>query len=208
MSQGMIRQGLSGSLVRAAGALILLGLVGGCGGGEGEVEPSPTTQGTTVTPEPEPEPVEVLPEEPTSPVPPSGTPNEYDAEAAGEFFVRLYEYTLATADTEQWEERSLPGCEFCTNVIEDLAANEEQRARYTGVEFTIEPAQFVAFEDTLRMFAVEVPYETPDVFVVGPDDEVVRSYEGGPGFFVLELAYQPSTGWLLRSANGRGESIL
>lgn len=204
MSQGTFRGGLSGSVRAVVVAALAVALAAGCT--TPDDEPTPTAAPATPVPEPEPEPAEQLPEEPEAPLPRTGTPDERDAEAAGEFFLRLYEYTLLTGDTEQWEERSLPGCEFCANVVADVDAYRSEGARFVDLEFTVEPARFVAFEDVLVMFAVEVPYEQSATKVVKADGSVVKEFGGGSGFLLLEMAYAPESGWLLRTGNDRDES--
>src|SRR5690606_33992132 len=125
MSQGTFRGGLSGSVRAVVVVALAVALAAGCT--TPDDEPTPTAAPATPVPDPEPEPTEQLPEEPEAPLPRTGTPDERDAEAAGEFFLRLYEYTVMTGDARQWKERSHPECGFCNNVIESV-----ERGRVEG----------------------------------------------------------------------------
>lgn len=206
MTQGMVRAVLSGSM-RGLAAVALVVAAGGCTGPD-PVDPVPTTPPATTVPELEPEPTAEQPEEPVAPVPASGTPDERDAEAAGEFFVRLYVHVLQTGDIAQWRERSDPECGFCSNVMSMAEDNAAERAHFADVSITAEPAAFVAFDSTIRVFAVEVPYASAPMEIVGEDGSTIRSFDSDEGYLLMDIAYEPGGGWQLLTGGNHKESHL
>lgn len=194
---------VSGAAVAAA---LLMGGLAACGSAGEATTPTPTVEPTSEMPSPVPEPADPLPEEPVAPVP-DGTPDERDAEAAAEYFVELYQYAMATGDVEVWRERSHAECEFCASTVAQLADYAEARLSYTGGTIRHEPAQIVSFEPDLRVFAVEMAYEIDDVEVVDRSGAVVDEFLADSGFFLVEIGYQPSSGWMLFTAGHHDESF-
>lgn len=207
MGLGAFRGVLSGSVLRVGVGLVAVGGVVGCTAAE--QEPAPTAAPTvTSEPTPDPEPTDEAPQEPQAPLPRTGTPDERDAEAAGEFFLELYEYVLLTGDTAQWEKRSDPECGFCANVLEAARENEAQGMRFEGVRIENDPARFVAFDDAFSIYLVEVPYRAAATQIVDGDGAVTRSFEPDTGFLRMEVGYEPRVGWHLVSGGSREESRL
>lgn len=184
-----------------------MGGLAACGSASEAPTPTPTAEPTSATPSPDPEPADPLPEEPEAPVP-NGTPDERDAEVAAEYFVELYEYTLATGDLTTWEARSLEKCQFCARTSENVRELRDEGLTYRGGAFSIEPARFVAFDDSLRMFAVEVPFSVDEAELIDSEASVIRRLSADTGFLVLEMGYSPEAGWLLRTGNAEQESAL
>lgn len=103
------------------GAVLVLGLAG-CA--PEPIPPVPTTDRPSPTveptpePEPEPAPETVHPQRPAA----MDTVDAAGAEAAVEYFLRLYPYVYATGDLDEWRAMSHEDCIFCASVIDNVEA--------------------------------------------------------------------------------------
>ncbi|GAA1860872.1 DUF6318 family protein [Myceligenerans crystallogenes] len=116
-----------------AGGLVLLLALAGCTG-EPTPSPEPTGSGTTT-------PATSTPSGDASATPEVQKPDrpqamERDdargAAAAAEYFIELYPYVMATADTAEFEAMSHEACGFCDGVLKDARAISAAGNRFVG----------------------------------------------------------------------------
>ncbi|WP_341358559.1 DUF6318 family protein [Georgenia sp. M64] len=114
------------TIVGATAALTLSILLGGCTDGSAGT-PTPTVSASEA---PSVEPSSAAPEPTTTapsaevekPVPPEAMRRDdvAGAEAAAQYFLKLYQYAYASGSTAEIRAMSDPECDFCTDVVSDV----------------------------------------------------------------------------------------
>lgn len=205
MEQGAFRGGLCGSrLVALTTAAVLV--LGACGAAEQEPEPPPPPPVETVEPTPEPEP-EVEPEvtEPTHPWP-EGVPGPREAEQAAVYFLELYHYVMQTGDLEAWNRAVTgPECAFCVGTIEAADEIHSVGGAYVSEGLAVGEPRFLAFDETFRMFAIEVPFDFAGAVVLDVAGDEVRAVEPLSAYMILDIAFAADRGWLLLTGSRHEE---
>ncbi|KGM12828.1 DUF6318 family protein [Cellulomonas carbonis] len=169
-----------------------------------DVAPSPTPRPVTVaSPTPEPSHVPTPPQQTAA----MATADDSGAEAAATYFVELYEYVTKTGDTTTWEASGEAACGFCTTTTTEVRALYDSGGRQDGGDLEVLTARSVAFDETFKIFAVEVHFRAEEAVELGPDGAVDHRYPAEEGYLLLEVGYLPGDGWKLVTGSAREEAV-
>ena len=184
------------------GAVLVLGLAG-CA--PEPIPPVPTTDRPSPTveptpePEPEPAPETVHPQRPAA----MDTVDAAGAEAAVEYFLRLYSYGFATGDLAEVRALSHPECIFCASVIDGVEETFDGGYRTVGGLTSTSGTQSRPVDPGDAWMVTTTVNQAPST-TVDADGTVVAEHEGEfveSSVFVFHDGEQ----WWIRGVDMGGE---
>ncbi|MGY4644535.1 DUF6318 family protein [Cellulomonas sp. URHB0016] len=182
-------------------AALAVGLVAGCTPGSSSA-PDPTVAGTraaAVTPAPTPTPtddVRVPPERPAA----WDDVSVDGAIAVATYFLELYGYTYATADSEQWIALSHPECVYCADVrtgVHDMAM-EGQHTEGGALSLRDQTATEVTPQE---LFSVDAVATQAALRMVNSSGVAVSDWTQPEEFKVNVLVLRDKGRWYIRGVN-------
>ncbi len=218
--QGAVRPGnrpsVRARLAGATAALAVLMTLGACSPAASP-EPAPTTTASSPSPTPSPEPTlgetaEPSPEPSPSPTDPNDRsellvePEEMEnvdeegAVAAAKYFMGLFEYAYLTGDLDKWEEMSLEGCGFCSNVADAVKkTHRDNHYMVSGAPKWIGKAKVSPVAGGPR-WEVRLRAEVSASKVVDQDAKVINEYPKARQKVVLVMEHD-ATSWRVLSVD-------
>ncbi|GAA4422511.1 hypothetical protein GCM10023169_17070 [Georgenia halophila] len=166
----------------AAGLFAAVGLAACDGGGD---EPTPTgSPSEAESPSAEETPTQEI----DPPVPPNAIARDdvHGAEAAAEYFLKLYVYAYQTGGLAELEQMSHAECRFCQSVTTSVSTLYSDGGRSTGGAITIRSAEGHEPIERNPYYRVDVVIEQSPSTEVAGSGEIVES-EGGERLMVFAI---------------------
>jgi hypothetical protein len=132
-------------------------------------------------------------------------PDRAGAEAAATYFLELFNYVMTTGQVAEWQAISGASCGFCANTVAEVEKIYGSGGSYQMTDYNLGTAEVVAFDETFKVFGVEVPYESGGATIFGPAGERVDVRSADHGSLLLEVGFVPGEGWQLLTGGTVGQ---